>query len=321
LEIFQEKSAIVHLKVAMKYKIYLNTLLFSLLFSCGKSQNQLPETATSNNSLLWEVTGKDLAGPSYFLGTMHILCPADAYISPQVQKVLDLVNMVYMEVDLSDMTQLFTGLKAMAMTDGTSLKDLLSPEDYQKVANYFKDKSPLPFSMLEQYKPMLLSSMVAESQLPCEASNGMELLLLEECSKRKLDIEGLETMAYQAGLFDSIPYAVQARELVKTIDSAFVQSDSIDSLLAAYRSQDLDAIERLTLSEEGGMAGNLDLLLYNRNRNWVDQFQAIASKQPTLFAVGAAHLAGKEGVIEMLKEKGYRLRPLKNEKGPQTKSL
>ena len=198
------------------------------------------------------------------------------------------------------------------MKDETRLKDLLTPGEYERVKKYFEEKSPLPFSMIENYKPMLLSGLIEEQQLPCKSTNGMELVILEESNKRKLEVKGLETMEFQAGLFDSIPYKEQAQELVKSIDSALTQRKAVDSLLQTYRAQDLAMIEEMTRNEQGEEGKYLDLLLYKRNRNWVAQFDTIATKTPTLFAVGAGHLPGAQGVLELLRKKGYTVKPLKN---------
>ena len=171
----------------------------------------------------------------------------------------------------------------------------------------------LPFNMIENYKPMLLSGMIEEEMMPCKTSNGMELVIMDESNKRNLTVKGLETMAYQAGLFDSIPYKIQAEELVKAIDSVHSNSGLVDSLLQTYRSQNLDAIGKLTNGDEGIEGKYLDLLLYNRNRNWVEKFDTIAIKGSTLFAVGAGHLPGENGVLQLLERKGYTLRPIKND--------
>jgi len=270
------------------------------------------ERAANNNTLLWEISGKGLKTPSYFFGTMHMLCPEDAKLSKGMLQLLDRVKQLYFEVDMDDMTQLFGSLKAMNMRNGTQLKELLTEEEYKRVKAYFETKSPLPFSMIENYKPMLLSGLIEEQGLPCKSTNGMELVILEESNKRNLAVSGLETMEFQAGLFDSIPYKEQAEELVKAIDSIHVENGEVDSLLQTYRKQDLKMIEQLTNSGQGEEGKYLDLLLYKRNRNWASQFDAIAAKGSTLFAVGAGHLPGKEGVLELLRKKGYTLTPIKN---------
>jgi uncharacterized protein YbaP (TraB family) len=282
------------------------------LFGLACQSQPKMEPAPNNNTLLWEVSGKDLTTPSYFFGTMHILCPEDAKLPVAVQKLLSQIKQLYFEVDIDDMTELFGSMKAMNMQNGIRLDELLLPADYEKVKTYFEGKSPLPFKMIENYKPMLLASMLQEQMLPCKSTNGMELIILNESSKLKIDAKGLETMSFQAGLFDSIPYKEQAEELVKALDSLDTQKGQIDSLMQTYRAQDLEAIERLTATSDGPEGKYMDLLLYNRNRNWVAQFDSIASKGATLFAVGAGHLPGQNGVLELLRKKGYTVTPLKN---------
>lgn len=293
----------------MKVK-WLGMMLSFFGLAC-QSQPKM-ERAADSNTLLWEVSGKDLKTPSYFFGTMHILCPEDAKLPAAVQKLLAQIKQLYFEVDIDDMTEVFGSMKAMNMQNDTRLEDLLTAEDYNRVKEYFGAKSPLPFSMIENYKPMLLGSILQEQMLPCKSTNGMELIILSESTKLKLDAKGLETMAFQAGLFDSIPYKEQAEELVKSLDSLDTQKGQIDSLLQTYRAQDLVAIEKLTATAEGPEGKYMDILLFNRNRNWVAQFDSIAAKGATLFAVGAGHLPGQNGVLELLRKKGYTVTPLKN---------
>ncbi|HSK14290.1 MAG TPA: TraB/GumN family protein [Phnomibacter sp.] len=289
----------------------------ALTLTGGYAQLPIPQIDThpDNNTLLWEVSGGGLQSPSYFLGTMHILCPEDAWLSASVKEILGGVKAIYLEMDLDNMVAMMGAMRAMTMRNDTTLADLLTEEELTAVQAYFADKLPLPFAMLKRYKPMLLAGMMAEQMLPCKAGSGTESLLMAEAKKRKLSIEGLETPAFQAGLFDSIPYRQQAQELIKAInDTGEENSDAAERMLNAYSRQDLQALDELTKSEEGGMAGYLDLLLYGRNRTWAEKFVKIAESAPHLFAVGAGHLPGEEGVLNLLRQKGYQLRPLANGK-------
>ncbi|TAD91289.1 MAG: TraB/GumN family protein, partial [Bacteroidetes bacterium] len=172
-------------------------------FSC-KGQPTF-EKADPNSTLLWQVTGGQLKQPAYIFGTMHMVCPDDAKLSKNMQAVVAHVNAVYFEVDMDDMVAMFGGMKTMAMGNNTKLVDLLSLDEYEKVSQYFGAHSKLPFSTVENYKPMLLSSMLAEHLMPCKSVNGMEISILNEANKYKKDILGLETLEFQSGLFDSIP--------------------------------------------------------------------------------------------------------------------
>jgi uncharacterized protein len=297
-----------------KVAIVLAGISFIQEDATGQTELSALEDSPTANTLLWEISGNGLEVPSYFLGTMHILCPEDAFLSPATLQILDRVKAIYLEIDMDNMVQMLGAMKAMTMRNDTTLTDLLTPEEIERLKTALKEKIslPLPFSVLQRYKPMLLSGMFSEQMLPCKAGAGTEMLLMGEARKRKLSIEGLETPAYQAGIFDSIPYEWQARELLKAIDENEGHSDMVDKMLKAFQEQDLAAIETLTNSEEGGIAGFLDLMIYQRNRNWAEAFEPIAKEGSHLFAVGAGHLPGEEGVLALLEKKGYTLRPLMN---------
>lgn len=294
-------------------------LSFFALLPIGWVHAQTVSKATSSggnkmeNTLLWEISGNGLTRPSWFLGTMHVLCPEDAFLSPSVQRILGEINAIYLEIDMDNMAQMMGALKAMNMLNDTTLQDLLTPQEIEKLKSFFEGKMPLPFTMLQRMKPLFLSGLMAEQMLPCKSGSGTESLLLKEASARNLSIEGLETANYQAGLFDSIPYRQQAESLMKAIDGANKDDETIGKMLEAYREQDLEKLEQLTVSEEGGMEGYLDLLLYNRNRNWAEKFGTIASQGSYLFAVGAGHLPGEQGVLSLLRKQGYTVKPVPNE--------
>jgi uncharacterized protein len=128
----------------------------------------------------------------------------------------------------------------------------------------------------------------------------------------KKEIKGLETMAMQAAVFDSIPYAVQAKELLKSIDSLSTYKLYFDTMVQVYKNQQLSKIEELFTKSEFGMEENQDILLDKRNMNWVKQLNDIMPRQPVFIAVGAGHLPGSKGLIALLKKEGYTLRPLLN---------
>jgi uncharacterized protein YbaP (TraB family) len=265
------------------------------------------------NTLLWKISGKNLPQPSYLFGTMHLLCAADAQLSDGLKNAIHSCDEIYFEINLDDISGMVQSLKYMLMNSNKKLSDLLNETDYQKVKGYFdKQGSLLPFSMLERFKPLLISSILEESSLDCAATNGMELVIQREAHAQSRKIKGLETAEFQAGLFDSIPYETQARDLVNYIDSAAYYKKTTRELVETYRRQDLEKIDELTRSSDAGMTSYLDLLLYQRNRKWVDSLDQLLTNKSLLIAVGAGHLPGDQGLINLLKKKGYELTPVKN---------
>lgn len=268
---------------------------------------------TLEKTLLWEISGNGLKQPSYLFGTMHLLCAEDANLSVNLKKAIREADRIYFEIDMDDMSQMLSALKYARMNDNTKLSDLLSAEEYVRVKNYFeKNRSILPFSMMERLKPYMLTSLIGENGMECDKTNGMEMIIMQEANKYDKEIKGLETAEFQASLFDSIPYEKQAKELLNYIDSIDVHKNSTSELVKVYREQDLQKMEALTSKSEGGIADYLDLLVYNRNRRWLEQLKEILPDKTTLIAVGAGHLPGQSGMINLLRQAGYKVKPLKN---------
>jgi uncharacterized protein YbaP (TraB family) len=182
------------------------------------------------------------------------------------------------------------------------------------VKDYFsKHASMLPFGMLERFKPMLISGLIEQQGMDCQTADGMELMIMKEGRPYHKPVKGLETAEFQAGLFDSIPYELQAKELVNYIDSADENSKMMHDLVTLYKNQDLEGIDRLSRKDDNGISGYMDMLLYNRNRKWAKELDSVLTKRSLLVAVGAAHLPGANGVIELLRREGYTVEPVKNE--------
>lgn len=271
------------------------------------------------NTLLWEISGNGLSTPSYLFGTMHLLCADDARLSVNLKKAIRETDHIYFEIDMDDMGQMMNALKHVRMNDNTKLSDLLSKEEYDRVKRYFeKNGSILPFAMMERFKPYMLTSLIGEKSMGCEQTNGMEMSIMQEAKKHDKQILGLETVEFQAGLFDSIPYEKQAKELLNYIDSIHKFKDNTSDLVKVYREQNLQKMQELTMSETG-IGEYLDLLVYDRNRRWIDQLSTILAKNRTLVAVGAGHLPGESGMINLLRKAGYTVKPLKNTPPPPSK--
>jgi len=293
-----------------KYNLFSAGLLTACLalFQTGLARAQ------TDHTLLWKVSGKGLSKPSYLFGTMHVLCADDAHLSEGLRSVIAKCEEVYFEIDLSDMGGMMNSLKYMRMNDSKKLSDLLTPKEYEKVKEYFTRNTPvLPFGMLERFKPLLVSSLIEEQGLGCKTTDGMELQIMKELhAGAGQKVRGLETVEFQAGLFDSIPYEQQAKDLLNYIDSTEEYKKMTQQLAEVYRSQDLEKIDELSKKGDPGMNGYMDLLLYGRNRKWVQHLTGLLPDKSLLVAVGAAHLPGEGGVISLLRKQGYEVTPLKN---------
>lgn len=295
----------------MRYSLFLILVLLVKLCMAQPRQQKLVRNA-DNNSLLWEVSGNGLKEKSYLFGTFHLLCKGDILISEQLKKAMDNSDAVYMELDMDDPSVVMGGLMMLNMKGGKKLPDLYTEEEYKKVSSYFKDSLHMPISFLESTKPYFLVAMLYPKMMPCKTVSGVEEELMKLAKREKKTINGLETMQFQASVFDSIPYEQQAKELLKGIDSMASYAKYFDTMVQVYKSQQLQKIESLFNKSEFGMEEHQDILLDNRNKNWVVQLKKIMDQQPVFVAVGAGHLVGKNGLIALLKKQGYKVTPLIN---------
>jgi len=270
----------------------------------------------NENTLLWKISGNGLQKPSYLFGTMHLLCAGDAKLSDNLKNVIRESEQIYFEVDMDDFMGMMGAVKYLKMNGNKKLQDILTAEEYKKIKDYFEKKpSMIPLEMMQYFKPYFISSLISEQSMDCAAQGGMEQSIMQESQQYKKEIKGLETVEFQASVFDSIPYELQAKELVKYIDSADKNDDATKELVAVYKTQDLKKIQELTEKEDGGVAKFIDLLLYNRNADWVNKISTIMPVNGVLFAVGAAHLPGEKGVINLLRKKGFTVKPMENSLG------
>lgn len=289
------------------------TIFFAccIFFYGCKSQPNKTLINKDNNTLLWQVSGKGIK-PSYIFGTFHLMCKEDVQFSEQLKNVLRTSDEVYMEMDMDDPSILLSGLLYMNMKGGKKLKDLYTAAEYKKVETYFRDSLGMPMLLFQSMKPYFLVAMLYPKMMNCKTSSGVEEELMKIARQDKKEIKGLETMQFQASVFDSIPYEWQAKELLKNIDSFSIYKNEFDSMLMQYKDQQLSAMEKLLSKSEFGTDKYEELLLSKRNRNWVDQLKILMQKESVFVAVGAGHLVGEKGLLNLLKKEGYTVEPLVN---------
>lgn len=282
------------------------------VFCSAQSAPASLKTNASDNTLLWEVSGKGLPKPSYLFGTFHLLCRDDIRFSNSLKQSVQNATEVYLELDMDDPAMILSSLTLMTMKGNKKLKDLYTEAEYKRVVDYFKDSMQTPIYLFQTMKPFFLVALLYPKMMPCPTVSSVEDEIMKLAKQNGKEIKGLETMAFQASVFDSIPYEEQAAELLKSIDSMALSKKYFDSMVMAYKEQRINELGSLMKNEDFGMESNQDILLDKRNENWVEQLKTIMKKEPVFVAVGAGHLLGETGLIALLRKEGYKVRPLEN---------
>lgn len=266
--------------------------------------------AHSQSSLLWKIEGKNLKKPSYLFGTIHVIPQKDYFEPKGMMESLEKSDLFVGELNLTDSSAIGMEMMTnMAMKNDTTLEMLLSPKEYKKLDSFFVSKMGMGLELFKSFKPILLSTML----LPLtsgEEVTSYEMELLKKANQKGIPMAGLESVSEQMSFIDKLPYTYQAKELMKVMDGDN-KDDDFAVLIEAYKSQNIEILAEEIKKQTQSSLAMEGILLNDRNKNWISKIEDLINKQSCFFAVGAGHLGGKEGVINLLKQKGYKLSPIR----------
>ena len=273
---------------------------------------------TSNAQLVWKISGNGIKKPSYILGTHHG-CPFTYCDSiPGLMKAFDKVDNIIGEINMIEFAEMsperMQKMQAMMMMPAdTSLLSLFSTEEAAKVNEWLGKKMGASLEMLSVMKPMTIMVTVQNKEMmeviPEIATMTTIDKYMQTLGQRKGKTIGeLETADYQMELLYGNSLEEQADALLEMID----HGDSkglLQQLTNAYKSQNLDTLWKVFQEQMTGY--EYDAIVKVRNLNWEKQMKELLPKQSTLFVVGAGHLPGESGMINLLREAGYKVKPVK----------
>ncbi|MBF0693453.1 MAG: TraB/GumN family protein [Flavobacterium sp.] len=266
--------------------------------------------AQESNSVLYKISGNGLKAPSYLFGTMHMTC--DATIDAATRKALEETKQLYLELDMDDPAMQTAMMGGMMMKDGKTISSMVSEADFKQLDKVMTEKVGMSAMMLNMMKPFMLSAMLIPSLLDCPMQS-FEGELMKITHEQGEQVFGLETVESQMAVFDAIPYQVQVDELMKGVRDGFVNDKKeLARMMEVYKTKNLDAMMKLMSESDNKLnSGFSEELLFKRNRNWIPVIEQTAKATPTFFGVGAAHLGGDQGVIKLLRQKGYKVEAVK----------
>lgn len=283
-----------------------------------------------NAQLLYKISGNGIGKPSYIVGTYH-LAPASYVDSiPGANEALASVEQVCGEVDMAEMESMAGVQKVMAammLPDGKSLSDILSDEEMGKLNAFMNEvmgadlNNPLIAAQLGKMTPAAIANQLQLLQYmkmtPGFNPNALiDSYFQSEAKKTDKPVVGFETIDFQISvLYTGSTIERQKEQLICMIDNQEYNQMVMEQLTKAYFSQDIDAVLAVTEEKLGTSCDSTpeeeEALIYGRNADWVEKIPAIIGDKSTLFVVGAAHLPGERGVLELLKKEGYTVEAVK----------
>ncbi|KUF39306.1 hypothetical protein AS361_01635 [Myroides marinus] len=257
-----------------------------------------------DKSLLWEITGNGLHKPSYIVGTIHIMCKDDFVLTPKVQRVIDRVGNLTLEVNFTEPKEIVEIQKSM--NNQVSLTRNLDEDNRKELVELLINEYGLSNSEVDSISSLGLMNLMTNKELQCEVvSYDVELIMLG--MKKGKNFGGLEHGKEQLELFNK---AFSVKEIVRQLKLKDESTDNLTSIIEAFKNEDMNKLYELGTDPQFMPIEVKSIMLDNRNKMWVEKMGRIMLIESTLFAVGSAHLGGEVGVIELLRKKGYDVAPV-----------
>lgn len=289
----------------MKIISYLLIGFLSISLS-GKAQQKKAE-----NSLLWEISGNGLKKSSYLFGTYHFAGKDFIDTMNVLQTKLSMADAVVGELIIDHTVA--AKLASYMVMKNNFLDQLLTAEQYQLVADYLKRISGYDLKLFNSMKPMAVQMTMMQFTAPktiSAANPALDQYFQDYGKTNAKKIIGLETIEDQATILFGNSLERQTELLLKSVIDEEKTKKEGQRLYANYITQNLEELEKLFLEADGYTQQELDQLLKNRNVKWVAQLPNLMQNQRLFIAVGAGHLIGKDGLIKLLRLKGFTVKPL-----------
>ena len=280
--------------------------------------------------LLYRISGKGLPTPSYIVGTYHLANVAFVDSIPGIRQAMNDTQQVYGELVMDEMMSpdsLALMQQAMMLPEGMTLDKLLTADEMNRLNAYMKSllgmdmTNPMIAQEMGKWTPSALSTTLSSLSYLKKTSgfdpqNQFDNYFQKEAFKQGKGVGGLETTLFQLNmLFKSQTLERQKELLMCQMDNVAFMDEMADKVIQAFYTQDLNAIKEAMDAKLNNSCDSRpeeeDALIYNRNADWVKKMPALMAKMPTLFAVGAAHLPGEKGVLNLLRQAGYKVEAVK----------
>lgn len=289
---------------------------FFLLLACGatgdekKSFNQALgyDYAETDNSLLWEITGKGLKQPSFLYGTIHLQDARVFEYGKVVKSVFDTSAAYAMEIDMDHVDA--AKMKEKISMD-QPLDKVLSPQKFRALDSLMYLRTGGGVGMYKNFKPFFIASTLLKAYEKQDMPFPLDLDFFKKAKKADKKTIGIEKIEEQLSAVDKMSVEEQADMIIEGLKNWDKTGELYGKMVDVYLRQDIAAFSQL-MKEDSTLAENFEeALITERNKVMAQRIDSIVQLQPTFNAIGAGHLPGQDGVVELLKQRGYTVKPVK----------
>lgn len=227
-----------------------------------------------------------------------------------MQQAFQKAQEICFEMDMDDPAVMMTIAMGLMDNSGKTLEDYFKPEDYKKLSNYIRDTLGMSISMLESMKPTILPIIFTGKSSHCKTTVSYEEKLMDAARKAKKNIVGMEKPEEQIELFNKLPTDSVIKEVMDMVNGIDQEDTTYNKMINAYKTQDLPALDDL-INRSKELDDNMTAFVDERNIKWIPRMVDMMDQKSMFFAVGAGHLWGENGIINLLRKEGYAVKPLR----------
>lgn len=274
----------------------------------------LGQAQAAARNLLWKVSSGQ--GVVYLVGSVHMLTEDYYPLSPALDAAFKESDLLVEETDLGELLSADSQFKMLTrgmLPENQSLEKVVSKSTFAEV-NKRLGGLGLPIEPLQRFKPWMLALTLEGlewQRAGFDAELGLDKHFYDRAHTDGKPIQGLETAEYQISRFDGMSFEQQDRMLAETLKGLDSEVSNVSKLADAWKIGDAAAIETVVLADLKQDPAMYQRLLVERNQNWLPKIDVLLSRQGRAFVVvGAAHLVGPDGLLALLKARGYRVEQL-----------
>ncbi|WP_427875547.1 TraB/GumN family protein [Flavobacterium sp. MMS24-S5] len=283
---------------------FIAALLIFFFFVCNDISAQ-SKTSKLENSLLWEVSGKGLQKSSYLYGTIHMICSKDYFLSEKAQKAFEKSDKLFLEINFTDPNEM-SQMQQLAMGK-EPLSKKLTPEQLTKLDSILKKSTGMSVQQVDSFNLVTVLSLISMKSFGCTDLKFYEMEFSDAAKKRNVSISGLESVKSQ---FEILENAYSTDEMLALLEES-TPEETIE-LVDTYKKENIEAMYAFSTDKRFTSEKTKKQILDNRNLNWVKQMPELLKQNGVFIAVGAAHLGGEYGVINLLRKEGYTVKSVMN---------
>ncbi len=263
---------------------------------------------------VWAIRGAH--NTVYLAGSIHLLKAGDAQLPAAFDRAYASAAALVMEIDLDDLNPLDAQgwmLEHGTLPEDKTLRAALGEARYRRISAETQ-RLGLPLEGLEQFKPWAIALTLTEleyMQLGFDPEQGVEKQLQRRAQVDHKEITGLETLQEQLGLLDGLSDEDQAHFLDLAVDDMHDMGAQTAGLMSAWRNGDTGRLATMLSEEYRTFPALYRTLVSDRNRRWMPQLEHLLhADKDYLVVVGALHLVGSGGLLELARAKGFEPRQM-----------